>query len=283
MPLPFTKMHGLGNDFIIIDAQRQSVERPERLAARLCDRRRGVGADGLILIEPAEAPDLHFRMRIYNADGSRAEMCGNGIRCAARLAYERGWASALEFSIQTDAGVRIAGLVLDDVGSVRAVCVDMGVPVLAPDLIPVNVSGERAIEIEIPLPEVVLQGTCVSMGNPHAAIFCEHLERVPLEVWGPLIEKHPLFPRGINAQFVQVLTPARIKMRTWERGVGVTQACGTGASAACVAGALTQRASRAVTAELPGGELEIRWDESSGHVLMTGPAQVAYQGVVADL
>ncbi|MEP0845894.1 MAG: diaminopimelate epimerase [Phycisphaerae bacterium] len=279
MPLQFTKMHGLGNDYVYVSLFDQSVANPVRLAKAISDRHRGVGSDGLILVGPPESADAHARMQMFNADGSRAQMCGNGIRCVAKLAYERGWARSNPLRVQTDAGVLSLDLALDRAGRVEQVRVDMGAPVLDPRQIPVLLPGERVVSAAIPLPEKVLNVTCVSMGNPHAVFFVEDLMQVPLKQWGPMIERHPLFPQRINAHFVQVQSPERVKMATWERGAGATQACGTGASAVCVAGVLNRLTQRKITAQLPGGFLTLEWDEGSGHVFMTGPATEVFTGV----
>ena len=278
MPLKFTKMHGLGNDYVSIGLFEQSVAEPARLAQAISDRHRGVGADGLILVGPSPDADTHVRMEMYNADGSRAQMCGNGIRCAAKLAYERGWARANPLRVATDAGVKTLELTLDDDGQVSACRVDMGEPVLDPKRIPVALGGEQIVAMPIPLREKILSVTCVSMGNPHAVFFTELLARVPLREWGPQLERHPLFPQRINVHFVQVVDAQRVKMATWERGSGLTQACGTGACAVCVAGVLNRKTERAITAQLPGGELEVAWDEQSNHVFLTGPATEVFTG-----
>ncbi|HUU97273.1 MAG TPA: diaminopimelate epimerase [Phycisphaerae bacterium] len=274
----FTKMHGLGNDYVFVGLFEQTVAEPARLSKMISDRHRGVGADGLILVGPPPDADTHVRMETYNADGSRAQMCGNGIRCAAKLTYERGWARANPLRVTTDAGVKTLDLTLDDDGQVSAVRVDMGEPVLDPQRIPVALGGEQIVAMPIPLREKILSVTCVSMGNPHAVFFTELLARVPLREWGPQLERHPLFPERINVHFVQVVDAQRVKMATWERGSGLTQACGTGACAVCVAGVLNRKTERAITAQLPGGELEVAWDEQSNHVFLTGPAMEVFTG-----
>jgi len=271
-------MHGLGNDYVFVGLFEQSVAEPARLAKAISDRHRGVGADGLILVGPPPDADTHVRMEMYNADGSRAQMCGNGIRCAAKLAYERGWARANPLRVATDAGVKTLDLTLDDDGQVSAVRVDMGEPVLDPKHIPVALGGEQIVAMPIPLRDKILSVTCVSMGNPHAVFFTELLARVPLREWGPQLERHPLFPERINVHFVQVVDAQRVKMATWERGSGLTQACGTGACAVCVAGVLNRKTERAITAQLPGGVLEVAWDEQSNHVFLTGPATEVFTG-----
>jgi len=279
MALNFTKMHGLGNDYVFVPLYGQTVDDPPALARAISDRHRGVGGDGLILVGPPDAPDAHVRMQMYNADGSRAQMCGNGVRCVAKLAYERGWARHNPLRVQTDAGVLALELTLDGQRRVSQVRVDMGEPVLDPKRIPVSLGGEQVVGMPIPLRDQVLAVTCVSMGNPHAVFFTDDLKRVPLRDWGPQLERHPLFPQRINVHFVQVLARDRVRMATWERGAGPTQACGTGASAVCVAGALNRLTDRTLTATLPGGDLKLEWDEASNHVFMTGPAEEVFTGV----
>ncbi|MFH1749132.1 MAG: diaminopimelate epimerase [Planctomycetota bacterium] len=277
MPLQFTKMHGLGNDFVIVSLFDQVVDKPAELARLINDRRRGIGADGLILMAPATAADSDVRMEVYNADGSRAGMCGNGLRCAARWAYENGHVQNNPMRINTDAGVLTAELRFDANDNIQAVRTDLGAPILSPQKIPVALSGERVVGVMVPLPEAMLQVTCVSLGNPHA-VFFEHLDDVPLAQWGPLIERHPLFPERTNVHFVQVLDRTHVCILHWERGCGATQACGTGAGATCVAGVLNNLTDRAITAEMPGGALQLEWEESSDHVFQTGPAEEVFTG-----
>ncbi|MEW6249089.1 MAG: diaminopimelate epimerase [Planctomycetota bacterium] len=322
--LRFTKMHGLGNDYVYISTFDQHVDAPEQLARRISDRHRGVGADGLILVAPPEAPDAHVRMIMFNADGSRAEMCGNGIRCLAKLAWERGLARHNPLRVQTDRGVLTLDLNVDPAGRVREVRVDMGAPVLDPARIPVNLPG--GMVVNVPFPLILMRGanareagaaagtagaaagavhaagpsedaelapprrtpvtaapvnlhlTAVSMGNPHAIFFVDDVAAVPLADWGPRIERHELFPARTNVHFVQVLAPDRVRMITWERGAGATQACGTGASAVGVAGVLNALTQPVITAELPGGELRIEWDPRTKHVYKTGPAEEVFTG-----
>jgi len=292
-PLPFIKMHGAGNDYVYIDCfQGPAPEDPAALARRISDRHRGVGGDGLILMQPSTRAAA--RMRMFNADGSESEMCGNGVRCVAHLAVSRGHASAGEVSIETGRGV-LALLVTPISRRHSQVRVDMGEPLLEAASIPVDLlaggKGDRVVDCPCPAlttPEPWWQAagldarmTCVSMGNPHVVFFCRDTARVPLETIGPSIEHHPLFPRRVNVHFVEVITPQRVRMRTWERGSGITQACGTGASAVAVAGALTGRTERRIVAEVPGGELELDWTEA-GPVLLTGPAEEVFEGIWQD-
>ncbi len=278
MSLAFIKMHGLGNDYVYIETFSQRVDDAARLARAVSDRHRGVGGDGLILVAPPDVPGADVRMIMYNADGSRAQMCGNGIRCVAKFAYERALARRNPMFVQTDRGVLRLELHVSADGKVETVRVDMGEPLLEAARIPTRLPGPRVVEHPLELGERSLRVTCVSMGNPHAVIYVERVEDVPLREWGPQIENHAAFPERINVHFVRVQRPDFVEMITWERGTGPTQACGTGASAVCVAGVLTGRSDRRITARLPGGELLLEWDESSGHVFKTGPATEVFQG-----
>ena len=280
----FTKMHGLGNDYVYVNCFRERIDEPAALARVISDRHRGVGGDGLILIGPSETADA--RMRIFNIDGSEAEMCGNGIRCVAKYVYDhklaeaggayRGYPASL--NIETGNGVLTVGLDVDEDGKVAKVCVNMGRPVLKPEKIGVNLPGERIVNAEIDVLGERLLMTCVSMGNPHAVFFCDDVDRVELGRVGPVIENHSLFPNRTNAHFVQVQGRDRFKMRTWERGSGITMACGTGACACCVAAALTGVCDRACVAQLRGGELELNWSAEDDCVYMTGPATEVFEG-----
>jgi len=273
--LPFAKLHGTANDFIYVDARAGFPGDPAAIARRLCDRRRGIGADGLILLLPSTEAD--GRMVIYNADGSRAEMCGNGIRGLAKFVYERGLLRKNPLAIETDAGVKTLELHLDG-GRVARVTVDMGMPEWRGREIPVDADGEV---LDRPL---VVDGrtwsvTCVSMGNPHCVVFVDDVAGLPLETLGPRFEHHPFFPRRVNTEFVRVDGRERLTMRVWERGSGETMACGTGACAVGVAAARTGRSARRVTVTLPGGPLEIDW-RSDDRVLMTGDAVAVFDGQV---
>ena len=286
----FTKMHGLGNDYVYVNCFEEKIANPAKLAQIVSDRHRGIGADGLILICPSSTADV--RMRMFNADGSEAEMCGNGIRCVAKYTYEHKLAQAggafsvpgqqpfpASLNIETGNGILTVGLMVDDRDKVQRVCVNMGQPVLTPKDIPVNLSGEKVIEQSIEILGQELLMTCVSMGNPHAIFFCDNVELIELEKVGPAIENHSLFPNRVNAHFVQIDRPTELTMRTWERGSGITMACGSGACAACVAGVLTGRAERICTGHLPGGELDLNWCEEDNCVYMTGPAVEVFGGV----
>ena len=272
--LRFAKLHGTANDFVYVDAREGFPGDPAALAPQLCDRRRGIGADGVILLlPPANGGDC--RMVIYNADGSRPEMCGNGIRGLAKFVHDRGLVRANPLRVETDAGVKTVETDLAS-GRVARATVDMGVPVWDGRQIPVDADGEV---IERPL-EVDGRGyrvTCVSMGNPHCVVFVDDVEAVPLAQIGPRFEQHPFFPRRVNTEFVRVMGRDRLVMRVWERGAGETQACGTGACAVAVAAARTGRAERRVTVALPGGELAIDW-RADDHVYMTGDAVEVFEG-----
>ena len=303
----FVKMHGLGNDYVYVNAFEQQVADPAEVARKVSDRHRGIGSDGLILVAPSKVADV--RMEMYNADGSRGKMCGNGIRCVAKFAVERGLvhssspgmaeklrdrnviaqflrSSTVYLTVETDVGIRELAAIRDEQGKVHQVCVDMGSPILPAGQVPVDVSklqGSTA-KVEEPLvrqPLVLPSGTfpmtCVSMGNPHAVFFVDDLGKIDLYKDGPFVETNPAFPDRINAHFVQVISPTEVRVLTWERGSGATQACGTGACAICVAGVLEERTEKSITAHLPGGDLLLEWSDD-GKVYMTGPAEEAFTG-----
>jgi diaminopimelate epimerase len=281
--LEFTKMHGCGNDYIYLIGEKSRPAAPGALARRLSDRRFGIGADGLILLTRSTAGDV--RMEMYNADGSRAEMCGNGIRCAARLAFERGLARRNPLVVETDAGLKTVSLKFDRDGRATTATVDMGPPILDGPEIPVMAKGQ-VVDYSLDIDGVPTKITAVSMGNPHAVVFVDDnrvfsLSDDQFAALGRKFERHPFFPRGVNTEFVLVLGPQRLKMRVWERGSGETLACGTGACAALVAAVLTGRAQRRATVVLRGGELDIEWSadgDLGGHVLMTGEAVEVFRG-----
>lgn len=280
MPIEFTKYHGLGNDFILVDNRHSSepVLTPEE-AVVLCDRHFGIGADGVIFALPAQN-GTDYTMRIFNSDGSEPEMCGNGIRCLAKfIADLEGSDAKTEYRIHTGAGVIITELRSD--GQVK---VDMGVPRLLAAEIPTTLAAPDAKVIDVPI-EVADKSwsvTCVSMGNPHCITFVEDVSAIALETVGPQFEHHQAFPQRTNTEFIQVIRRDYVKMRVWERGAGVTLACGTGACAAVVAGVLTGKCDRTTAVELPGGVLEIEWSEVSGRIYMTGPAQRVFTGLISD-
>ncbi|MFA5291780.1 MAG: diaminopimelate epimerase [Phycisphaerae bacterium] len=274
----FTKMHGLGNDYVYVNCFEERVNDPAGLAPAVSDRHRGIGADGLILICPSDIADV--KMRIFNADGSEAQMCGNGIRCVAKYAYEHGLVKNRKPSmkIETGRGVLALGLEINGKDKVEKVCVNMGRPIIDPVKIPVSLDGDSIIEAAIDVRNQRMLMTCVSMGNPHAVFFTDDLASIELEKVGPVIEHHELFPQRINAHFVRVNSTSEFTMMTWERGSGVTLACGTGACACCVAAVLTDRCGRIVTAHLPGGDLQINWSQEDNCVYMTGPATEVFTG-----
>ncbi len=270
----FTKMQGTGNDFILVNCFEEKLPNPQSLAVKICDRYFGVGADGLILIQPSQAADV--RMRIFNADGSEAETSGNGIRCTAAYAYEHALARKAEMDIETLAGVKHLQLSVAS-GRVQSIRANMGKPRLARDQIPIRGKGDDALSQEIVSAGEKLLASCLSMGNPHCVIVVDDVEKFPVETHGPNIENHQLFPQRTNVEFVQIISPDRIRQRTWERGAGETLACGSGACAVCVACATRGLTQRRVTIELRGGELELEW-APDGNVYMTGPAVQVFTG-----
>ncbi len=274
--MKFTKMHGAGNDYVYVNGFDEQIANPAQLARQVSDRHFGIGSDGLILILPSKQADL--RMRIYNADGSEAQMCGNGVRCVAKYAYDHNLVRKQQMNIETGAGVLSLQLFPGADGTIERARVNMGRPQLVRAALPmIGEPQARAIDLAIEAGGVSYQATCLSMGNPHAVIYVEDVETFPLEQVGPLIENHAWFPERINAHFVQVLSPGEVRQRTWERGAGVTLACGTGASAVCVAGVLTGRTEASLLAHLAGGDLLLEWDKDE-HVYMTGPATEVFSG-----
>jgi diaminopimelate epimerase len=295
----FVKMHGLGNDYVYVNGFAERVEKPEEVARKVADRHFGVGGDGLILVLPPEkGVSADVRMRMFNADGSESEMCGNGVRCVCKLAHDHGLSKANPMRVQTGRGVLTLRYTLNEGGKVEWVTVDMGEPILEAAKIPVQIPGvdaaSRAVNVEGPSDAcpgeegAAAMGragvrpllTCVSMGNPHVVIYCDNVAEVPLEKIGPILERHAWFPRRINVHFVQAHSAKEVTMRTWERGSGITMACGTGACAVAVAGVLTGKSGRKVLAHLPGGDLQLEWNEANNHVFMTGPATEVFTGVV---
>ena len=273
--MQFTKMHAIGNDYVYVNCFDQSVEQPEKLAVPISDRHFGVGSDGLILICPSDRADV--RMRIFNPDGSEAEMCGNGIRCVAKYAYEHGLSDKNPMQIETGNGTLTIELTIEN-DRVAAVRVNMGQPILDTDRIPVAVDDISLINRPIEVVGIPMEMTCVSMGNPHAIFFVDDLAPVAVERLGPQIENNPIFPQRINVHWVQIISRNELTMRTWERGAGITLACGTGASAVCVAGVLTERTDRQILAHLPGGDLQLEWSDQDNCVYMTGPATEVFTG-----
>lgn len=273
----FTKMQGAGNDYIYIDCFKETVENPAELARKLSDRHFGIGGDGVIYICPSDAAD--FKMDLYNADGSHAKMCGNGIRCLGKYVYELGLTEKTAISVETPSGIKQLTLNLED-GKVVSVSVDMGAPILEPAQIPVKTEGENALKMVLRVSGGEYEVSCVSMGTPHTVIFMDEIDYLVLPQLGPKFENHKVFPQRTNAEFVEVVDRANIKMRTWERGSGETLASGTGACAAVVAGVLTGQCDREVTVKVRGGELFINWDENTGHVMMTGDCVKIFEGEI---
>jgi len=276
--MKFTKMQGIGNDYIYIDCFKQIVEKPKELSIHLSNRHFGIGGDGIILICPSDVADC--RMDIYNSDGSRAEMCGNGIRCVGKFMYDNGYIKNDLLTVETLSGVKAIKLVLKD-GICTGAIVNMGAPILAPAKIPVIWNDDNMIDKEVCVGGITYNITCVSMGNPHAIIFTEEdVDDLQLAAIGPLFENHMIFPAKTNTEFVNVIDRNTLKMRVWERGAGETFGCGTGASAVAVAAILNDLCERDVTVMLKGGNLKITWDENSGHVFMEGPAVTVFHGEV---
>lgn len=278
--MKFTKMHGCGNDYIYVDGKNENINPADKpkLAKRLSDRHFGVGGDGVIFINPSEKAD--FEMEMYNADGSRAEMCGNGIRCVAKYVYDKGLTSKKKIRIVSAGEVKELSLAIQD-KKVIFVKVNMGAPAFSAEKIPVQSAHECVINEPILLLGREYRMTCVSMGNPHAVLFLEDLEGLAIETLGSALENHELFPNRTNVEFVKVIDKSTIEMRVWERGAGETLACGTGACAAvaaCIANNLTKEQ---VTVKLAGGELEIFWDREQNRMFMTGPAEFVFEGEIA--
>lgn len=272
----FTKMHGLGNDFIIVAGEESLPTNAAELAEELCNRFFGIGADGLVYILPSEIAD--FRMRIINSDGSEAEQCGNAIRCVAKYVYDKGLTDKQDISIETlGAGAQRVQLTVSD-GKVQTVRVDMGAPILNGLQVPTTIDAEPVINHPIEVDGREFQFTAVSMGNPHCVIYVDDAVNFDLALWGPKLEVHPLFPRKINVEFVTVRSRDFTDMRVWERGAGPTLACGTGACATVVASVLNGYTDRTATVSLKGGDLFIEWNEADNHVYMTGPAAEVFNG-----
>lgn len=273
----FTKMHGLGNDYVCINCFRERVEDPSGFARTLCDRHYGIGADGLILICPSKVSD--FKMEIYNSDGSVAGMCGNGIRCLGKYVYDYRLTGKETLSIETKSGIRNMHLHIQD-GKACGAMVDMGVPRLNAHSIPILSEKDLVINDPIEVQKKNYRMTGISMGNPHAVIFSEEINGIPLEETGRKLEFHPRFPERANIEFCHVTARDRMEVRVWERGVGETLACGTGACAAVVASVLNDLTDEEVIVKLLGGELSVRWDRKVNHVFLEGPAVKVFDGVL---
>lgn len=285
MKLNFTKMEGLGNDYVYVNCFKETIENPSELSKRVSDRHFGIGSDGLILIKPSQVAD--FTMEMYNADGSQSEMCGNGIRCVGKYVYDYGLTDKEEISVETLAGIKYLKFVIDrkganDRGTVAMVTVNMGEPIFAPAEVPVVIDEDldKVVDYPVTIDGTSYNITCVSMGNPHCITYVEDTDTFPLEEIGPKFESSPLFPRRVNAEFVQVVSRDYLKMRVWERGSGETLACGTGTCATVVASILNGLTEDEVTVRLLGGELIIKWDRETNLVYMTGPAKVVFDGTI---
>lgn len=275
--MKFTKMHGLGNDYVYVNCFEEKIDNPPAVARFVSDRHFGIGSDGLIMINPSKTAD--FEMEMYNADGSRGEMCGNGIRCVAKYVYDYGLTDKTQISVETLGGIKYLDLTVED-GKVSLVKVDMGKPELAADLIPIISEREQVIDEPIEVDGKEYHMTGVSMGNPHAVIYVDDVKGLDLEKIGPKFENHERFPKRINTEFVHCIDRQTVEMRVWERGSGETLACGTGACAVAVSSILNNLTDTQVTVKLLGGDLQIEWDREKDRVFMTGPATVVFDGVI---
>lgn len=286
MKIEFTKMHGCGNDYVYIDSVKNPVRVADKaeLARLVSDRHFGIGSDGLIFVNSSKI--ANFEMEMYNADGSRSEMCGNGIRCVAKLVYDKGYTDGETFTIESMGKIKYIKIYGKD-GVAESVKVDMGEPILEPIRIPVNVEGDRAIAVPIEVDGDKYEMTCVSMGNPHAVVFLDETKAKPSKVTsleidkiGPKFENHKVFPNRVNTEFVNVIDRTQVEMRVWERGTGETLACGTGCCATTVACILNGKTDREITINVLGGKIRVKWDESDNHIYMTGPATKVFDGVI---
>lgn len=271
----FTKMHGIGNDYVYVNCLEERVDNPHEVAKWVSDRHFGVGSDGLILIKTSDKAD--FYMEMYNADGSEGKMCGNGIRCVAKYVFDNGMTDKTSITIETLAGIKTLQIIPEG-GKAKLVRVNMGKPELRPENIPAVFEGETCIDCPITVDGKEYHVTCVSMGNPHAVVYMDDVEHLKIEETGPMFEHHEKFPDRVNAEFVEIIDRRTLKMRVWERGAGETYACGTGACAVAVASVLNGYADDEVTVQLLGGNLEIHWDREEDAVYMTGPAQTVFEG-----
>ncbi len=277
--MKFTKMHGCGNDYVYVNLFEENIADPAAFSIKVSDRHFGIGSDGLITIGPSDVAD--FRMRIYNADGSEAEMCGNGIRCVAKYVYDHKLTDKTNVSVESGAGIKYLQLTVED-DKVTQVRVDMGEPILAPSDIPVVAQGDKVVDEPIEVCDKTWHMTCVSMGNPHAVVFVDDVEHFELEKYGPYFENHSRFPKRINTEFVQVVSRNEAYMRVWERGSAETWACGTGTCATAMACILNNKTDNKVLVHLRGGDLTIEYDEASNHIFMTGPATEVFSGEIEE-
>ena len=275
--IKFTKMHGLGNDYVYMDAINQKIENREELAKRVSDRHFGIGSDGLILICESKIAD--FRMQMFNSDGTEAEMCGNGIRCVGKFVYDKGLTNKETVTIETLAGIKTLQLNVEN-GKVKTVKVDMGEPILEPEKIPVKSKENPVKNLELEVEDKKLKFTCVSMGNPHAITFIrEDVKTFDISKYGKKVEVDKVFPKRTNVEFINIEDKNNTKMRVWERGAGETLACGTGACASVVASHINGLTDRIVNVELLGGTLNIEWNKENNHIYMTVPAETVFEGV----
>lgn len=275
--MKFTKMQGLGNDYVYVNCFQEKIENPVETAIKVSNRNFGIGSDGLIMINPSKVADCEMEM--YNADGSRSEMCGNGIRCVGKYVYDYGIAKKERISVETLAGIKYLDFTIEN-DKVKLVKVDMGSPELVPANIPVVAEGDTVIDEPIVVDGVEYRMTCVSMGNPHAVVYIDDVKGLDIEKVGPKFENHERFPRRVNTEFVRVIDRNTVEMRVWERGSGETLACGTGACAVAVASILNGHTENKVTVKLLGGDLFIEWDREANKVYMTGPAEVSFDGEI---
>lgn len=275
--MKFTKMHGISNDYIYINGATEKIYNPSDVAIKLSDRHTGIGSDGIVMILPSKTCD--FRMRMFNSDGSEAEMCGNASRCVGKYVYDKGLTKKTKVSLETLAGKKILNLHVFD-GKVDMVTVDMGEPILRGVDIPTIFDLPTVVSQPIVVSGKKILTTCVSMGNPHSVVYVDDVDSLDLEKIGPSYECHPAFPHKTNTEFVEIISRNEVKMRVWERGAGETMACGTGACAVAVASVLNGFTDRDVRVKLRGGDLQIKWDDDDNHVYMTGPATTVYEGDV---
>ncbi len=273
--MKFTKMQGLGNDYVYVNCVEQKLEHASEIAVQVSDRHFGIGSDGLILINSSDVAD--FEMEMYNADGSRGEMCGNGIRCVGKYVYDYGLTDKTQISIETLAGIKYLDLLVED-GKVKQVKVNMGSPLLKPEEIPIALEGESVVDEPIVVGGTEYRMTGVGMGNPHTVVFMDDVEHLEIEKVGPLFENHTCFPNRVNTEFVKVIDRKHVQMRVWERGSGETLACGTGACAVAVACILNGLTEEDLTVTLLGGDLQIYWNKKENTVYMSGPAEVVFDG-----
>lgn len=273
--MKFTKMHGIGNDYVYVNCFEETVENPSEVSKKVSDRHFGIGSDGLILIKPSEKAD--FEMEMYNADGSQGAMCGNGIRCVAKYVYDYGLTDKTNISVDTKSGIKYLDLTVTN-GKVALVKVNMGQPELNAEKIPMIYKKQQVIQQPLAVKDNIYEVTAVSMGNPHVIVYMDQIRDLAIEKIGPDFEKHPAFPEGVNTEFVHVIDRKTVEMRVWERGSGETLACGTGACAVAVACVLNGYTEEEVTVRLLGGELKIFWNRKENLVYMTGPAEVVFDG-----